>query len=335
MPYYDMTPDLQKRFDEYCKQTSYVPPRSAMDGIPGTPPNVPRTDDFWKQFYDHTFKDGTDFDDYGVAMEPGSAACLHMKHMYHPLEKAETLEELQAYPFPSYSDTPSEQQIRAVQKIHADGRFAVGGMQCTIWETSWYVRGMEVMMMDMLSEPELAEYILDRVTENSVHRAQVYAKADADAIFLGDDIGMQRTGMMSLEMYQTFLKPRLKRVIDAARAIKPEIIVLYHSCGHVTPYIDDLIEAGVDVLNPVQPESMDFESIYEKYKGRLSFCGVIGTQTVMPFGTPEEVREKTFHYMDLAGPKGGLLCCPTHILEPEVPVENVIAYLEACRDYRP
>ena len=174
-----------------------------------------------------------------------------------------------------------------------------------------------------------------KVTENSVHRAQVFAKAGVDGLYLGDDIGMQHTGMMSLELYRRFLKPRLKKVIDAARAIKPDLIVLYHSCGYAKPYIDDLIEAGVDVLNPVQPESMDFRELYEQYRDRLSFCGVLGTQSIMPFGTPEEVRKATFDCMDLVGPRGGLLACPTHVLEPEVPIENVVAYLEACRDYRP
>jgi uroporphyrinogen decarboxylase len=194
---------------------------------------------------------------------------------------------------------------------------------------------MEVLMMDMMTEPELAEFVLDTVTEHAVIQAQNYVLAGADGIFLGDDIGMQFTPMMSLELYREFLKPRLAKVISAAREIKPDVIVVYHSCGHATPYIPDLIEAGVDVLNPVQPESMNFEEILETYRGRLSYCGVLGTQTLMPFGSPEEVYETTTRYLDLVGPQGGLLACPTHVLEPEVPVENVVAYLEACRNYHP
>lgn len=334
MPHYSMVPDLQKRFDDYCKETGYVPPEPAFVHIPGVPADVHHDDSFWMQFYDHTFKEGTYFDSYGVANEPGSEYCFHMTHMYHPLENATELEELQAYPFPTYSDEPTEQMLQAVKDCHAKEKFALGNMQCTIWETAWYTRGMEVLMMDMLSDPEMADYMLDVVTENSLHRAVAYAKAGVDGLFLGDDIGMQKTGMMSVELYQTYLKPRLKKIIDAARAINPDIIVLYHSCGFAKPYINDLIEAGVDVLNPVQPESMDFKEIYETYGDRLSFCGTLGTQTLIPFGTPEEVRATTFAYLDMVGPKGGLLACPTHVMEPEVPVENVVAYLEACRDYQ-
>lgn len=208
-------------------------------------------------------------------------------------------------------------------------------MQCTVWETAWYTRGMEVLMMDMMSEPELAEFVLDKVTDNSVKNAISFAKAGADGIFLGDDIGMQSTIMMSLELYREFLKPRLKRVISEAKSINPDLIVFYHSCGYVTPFIEDLIEAGIDVLNPIQPESMSFEEIFLKYGGRLSFCGTIGTQTTMPFGTPADIRREIHSRLDFVGKRGGLLISPTHVLEPEVPAENIVAYIEACREYKP
>ncbi len=196
------------------------------------------------------------------------------------------------------------------------------------------MRGMENLMMDMMSEDEMAEALLDRVTEASVLRAESYVRSGADALFLGDDIGMQHSIMMSEELYCTWLKPRLKKVIDAARAINPEVVVFYHSCGFVTPFIPHLIEAGVDVLNPVQPECMDFGEIHAAYGDRLSFHGTIGTQSVMPFGTPDEVRRKVFENLDIAGDKGGLFAAPTHLLEPEVPVENVAAYIKACQDYK-
>ena len=98
--------------------------------------------------------------------------------------------------------------------------------------------------------------------------------------------------------------------------------------------IPHLIDAGVDVLNPIQSECMDFEEIYRKYGDRISFHGTIGTQTVMPFGTPEEVKAEVWKNLDIAGEKGGLMVAPTHMLEPEVPMENILAYVEACREYK-
>jgi uroporphyrinogen decarboxylase len=139
--------------------------------------------------------------------------------------------------------------------------------------------------------------------------------------------------MMSETLYDEWLKPRLRRVIDAARAYNPDIVIFYHSCGRVTELIPHLIDAGIDVLNPVQPECMDFLEIHDKYGDRLSFHGTIGTQSVMPFGTPEDVRREVFKNLEIAGRKGGLYVCPTHLLEPEVPLENVLAYIHACEDY--
>ena len=141
--------------------------------------------------------------------------------------------------------------------------------------------------------------------------------------------------MMSQDMYRTWLKPRLRKVIDAAKSVKPDIIIQYHSCGYVLPLIDDLIEAGIDVLNPVQPECMDVSEVLSKFAGRLSFNGTLGTQTTMPFGTPDEVRATTRRNLELAGKNGGLLCCPTHMLEPEVQWANIETYVNTCRTFCP
>ena len=153
-------------------------------------------------------------------------------------------------------------------------------------------------------------------------------------IYFGDDIGMQQTIMMSEELYCRWLKPRLTRLVDMVKAINPDILVFYHSCGFIEPFIPHLIEAGIDVLNPIQSECMDFKEICRQYGDRISFHGTIGTQTVMPHGTPEEVKKAVWENLDAAGEKGGLFVAPTHILEPEVPLENILAYVEACRNYR-
>jgi uroporphyrinogen decarboxylase len=98
--------------------------------------------------------------------------------------------------------------------------------------------------------------------------------------------------------------------------------------------IPNLIEAGIDILNPVQPECMPFDRIHKKFGQHLSFNGTLGTQTTMPFGTPKDVRATVLKNLELAGPAGGLYCCPTHLLEPEVPWANVEAYVAACKEFR-
>lgn len=289
--------------------------------------------------YHPGLKAGSYIDLWGVAHEPGSAAAKHMTYMRCPLKGIDSLSEVRAYPLPDYAagDTAENAASQRAQAaaLHARGLAAMGYLTCTIWETSWYIRGMEDLMMDMMSGEPIAAYILDAVTERAVTRARAYARAGVDILYLGDDIGMQKAPMMSLELYCKWLKPRLKQVIDAARAVRPGILVKYHSCGYATPFIPHLIEAGVDILNPIQPESMNFQEIYREFGGKISFDGTIGTQSVMPFGTPQQVRETVFRHLDIARPHGGLLPVPTHLLEPEVPWENIIAYVEACRDYKP
>ena len=189
--------------------------------------------------------------------------------------------------------------------------------------------------MDMLSDEELAEAVFDMVEKMSTDRALIYARSGVDILYLGDDIGMQNSIMMSEEMYTRWIFPRLKRLIGKVKAIRPDIIVIYHSCGYIEPLIKYLIDAGIDVLNPIQAECMEFKEIYEKYGDQISFHGTIGTQTVMPFGTPEEVKKNVWGNLDIAGEKGGLMVAPTHLLEPEVPWKNILAYVDACREYPP
>ncbi len=280
------------------------------------------------------FLPGTTFDIWGVAHE-STPESMHMSRMYQPMRDFSTLAEYEAYPYPEFDPSRLGELRGTIEDLHRRGYFVSQLMQCTVWENAWYMRGMEAMMVDMLSGDETAAYHLDRVTDLACRMAEAYAAAGADLIFLGDDIGMQQTIMMSRELYCEWLKPRLAKVVAAARAVRPDILISYHSCGFVEPFIDDLIEAGIDILNPVQPECMDFAKLHAEYGDRLSFWGTLGTQTLFPHGTPEEVYDETLRNLRLAGPKGGLLPTPTHLVEPEVPLENILAYVQACRDFKP
>ena len=274
-----------------------------------------------------------EIDEWGVG-HYWTPTSMHMSHMVAPLRNADSEEILKAFPLPTFSDLHNEDLAAEARALKDRGIAVVGNMQCTIWETAWYLRGMEPLMMDMACEDPMADIWLDRIMETSLSKAKLYARAGADILYLGDDVGTQKALMMSVEMYRDYLKPRLKRIIDEVKAINPEILVVYHTCGYVEPMIPELMEAGIDVLNPIQPECMDADKIIQEYGDVLSFHGALGTQSIMPFGTPEEIRKQTFHLLDLAGDKGGLFVAPTHLLEPEVPWENIMAYLQACRDYR-
>lgn len=286
----------------------------------------------FRKYYRKPLAEGADIDLWGVGHEK-SPNSMHMTYMRHPLEDAEDLEEIMNYPYPDYAHADGSHQAEQVRKIKERDLIAIGDMQMTIWECAWYMRSMEELFCDMMDDDEIAQFLFDKVTELSMIRAKSYARAGVDVLFIGDDVGMQRTIMMSEELYCKWIKPRLKKLIDAVKSINPEIVIFYHSCGFIEPLIPHLIDAGVDVLNPIQSECMDFKEIYRKYGDRLSFHGTIGTQTVMPYGTPEEVKAAVWKNLDIAGERGGLFVAPTHMLEPEVPLENILAYVEACKTY--
>ena len=211
---FDLCPALQQKYKAVAGDTPMAehfdyPEGFATCGIPGLKLR-PREPVNWASYFDAPLKEGTFFDTYGVAHEPGSEAAQHMRYMRHPLAKATSLEELQSYPFPEFDTDGVEHMRSAVEKIHEDGLAAYGGMEATIWETAWYIRDMTMLMMDMTMEDEKATFMLDKITEHACQRAEAFAAAGADIIGLGDDIGMQSTIMMSKEMYDAWLKPRLK-----------------------------------------------------------------------------------------------------------------------------
>jgi uroporphyrinogen decarboxylase len=276
----------------------------------------------------------TDIDDFGVghSHRPG---CFHMTRMHHPLKGEVSLDEVVKYPLPVVQAGAAEKLRQQVGAIQARGLAANGSLACTVWETAWYLRSMEDLMVDMLSDDERATVLFDRVTDLACQRSRLYAQAGADIVELGDDIGMQQTAMMNPDLWRQWLKPRLARVIRETREVKLDTLIFYHSCGFVLPFLDDLIEVGVDILNPVQPECMDLADVHKLTKGRMSYWGTIGTQSTLPFGTPQEVRDVVKRNLDICGQAGGIVIAPTHMVEPEVPWENLEAMRLAAAEYRP
>ena len=287
----------------------------------------------WHKSYPEGFEYDVKFDGWGVAHEDNPNS-MHMTKMHYPMKNFTSLDEMKAYPLPDYTKVDFSPLKTQMDEIHGKGLAVFVWQECTIWEIAWYLRGMDNLMMDMAMEDEKAGWLFDEITERACYRTEIFTRQGADIIGLGDDIGMQNSIMMSLDMYRQWLKPRMAKVIRTAKDVNPDVLISYHSCGYIEPFIPDLIDIGVDILNPVQPECMDFEEIHKKYGTQISFNGTIGTQKVMPFGTPEDVRENVIRNLDIAGEKGGLFCCPTHLLEPEVPWDNIEAYVEACNNYK-
>jgi uroporphyrinogen decarboxylase len=263
--------------------------------------------------------------------------CGHLGHGFHhfteyisPLRNAQDFSELEKYPFVDQSNWLDDRMRAASEEAHANGNYAqifVGHM----YENAWQVRGYEEFLMDLLTQREWAEYILDRFCANNQAVAVAAATAGYDCIATGDDVANQNAMMFQPDLWREVMKPRWAKVIAAAREIKPDIHVWYHTDGNIWEILDDLVEIGITILNPVQPECMDPVAVRKRMGKRLAFDGCIGTQTTFPFGTPETMRRTVLDLAEAVEARnGGLMLSPTHVLEPEVPPENVCAFFGAC-----
>ncbi len=254
----------------------------------------------------------------------------HYAEYLYPLEQADTVAEIAAYPWPDEAAPYRFAGLaERVADAHARGYAAVGILGDTIYEMAWQLRGVERLFEDMLTGDAMADVLFDRITALRVVQAREFARAGVDILLTGDDIAMQHGLMMSRALLRAWFFPRLKQVFDAAREVKPDILTWYHSDGKVDEIIPDLIDIGLDILNPVQPECVDHRWVKATYGDRLAFAGGIGVQSVLPFGTPEEVREHVREVIRTLGAGGGLLAAPAHLIERDVPFENIIAMVEA------
>ena len=187
--------------------------------------------------------------------------------------------------------------------------------------------------MDMVARPEWCEFILEKMKQRNMAKACAAARAGVDYIITGDDIANQRAMTFALDQWRKLMKPRWAEVYSAVKAIKPDIQKWYHSDGDIMDVIPELIEIGVTILNPVQPECLDPVRVKKKYGDKIVLDGTIGTQTTMPFGTPDKVRRVVKERIETLGYDGALILSPTHVLEPEVPIENIEAFVETVKEY--
>jgi len=269
--------------------------------------------------------------EWGIGHVPGSL--YHFEDYVHPLRNATSVQDILNYPFPDVTaDYRYEGLTERVAAWHERGYAVAAGpphYSGTLFECAWILRSMEELLSDLLLNPDMAAALLDWLTQSAIESAVRLARAGVDVLSTGDDVGTQRGMMMSPELWRRWFKPRMAEIIAAAKSVHGDLLVFYHSDGNIEPIIPDLIEIGVDILNPVQPECMDPAHLKREYKDDLAFWGTIGTQTTMPFGTPDQVRATVKERIETVGQGGGLLLAPTHVLEPDVPWENVLAFIDA------
>ncbi len=234
---------------------------------------------------------------------------------------------LKGYEFP---DLCTEEQLRPADNLAADnpGKFTLFTMGLMMFERSWAMRGMENILVDLLEHESFCHELYDALMQAhlDVIAALVRRNAKLDAISFGDDFGQQRGLIMGVPLWRKYLKPRLATMYGAAH--EQGWYVHIHTCGDVSDIIGDLIEIGVDILNPFQPEAMDTRRLKREYGERITFNGGISTQRALPFGTPDDVRHEVHECTELLGKGGGYLMEPNKPIMSDVPTENAVAAIE-------
>jgi uroporphyrinogen decarboxylase len=256
----------------------------------------------------------------------------------HPLKDHGTLKEIRQYPFPRVKDMPVCTMVEQVKHLRRTSDQAILLANANLFETTWYMRGFEQAFMDMMLQPDIFHHIMEQVT--SFFTDYMYAilkqcSGAVDMVFTADDIGHQNGLLLSLDMWEEFIKPYHVRINDMIHNMGAKVI--YHTDGSVYEAIPGLIDMGIDVLQALQfsADNMDPRQIKDRFGNNLCFEGGMCVQKVLPFGTAEEVKEETRNLISILGNEGGYLCGPSHFIQTGTPVENIVAFFDEAQNYYP
>ena len=274
----------------------------------------------------------------------GNPAQLRTYHewQYHPergtarpLAGARSLKDLKKYIFPDLSNPIRHAGLTSkVQRLHARGCAVAGApphLGGELFEAACRLRGFENFMLDLASGSEMADYLLDQLTSMLIENALILARAGVDILLLDDDVAMPTGLMIGPATWRRYFKNRLATVIDAARQESPELLVFYHCDGDFTRLIPDLVDIGVNVINPVQPDCMDSAAIKHEFGDRLAIWGAVGSALLWDRGTPDQIRSEVRRCIETLGPEGVLLA-PAYDID-FAPFENIVAFVEAVEEF--
>jgi uroporphyrinogen decarboxylase len=276
--------------------------------------------------------DGAYQDIWGVGFRPNETAVgFYMDLAYHPLRDITSDRQIEDHPWP----TPDLWDYSTIaEQGRANGDYWVWTHSRGVFEISWFLRGFDAFMEDLMLAPERACAVMDHVLSYLIERTRCILEAGRgliDMIEYNDDVGSQRGLLISPDMWREFVRPRMARLVAMCKSYG--VKMRYHSCGGIRPIIPDLIDVGIDVLNPIQTLAAGMEpaALKRDFGDGLTLNGGIDTQELLPHATPDEVRRQTRWLIDILGRDGGFILAPSHVYQPDVPIENIVAVYETAR----
>jgi uroporphyrinogen decarboxylase len=279
-----------------------------------------------------TTPDGAYVNEFGLKMRQGP---LYAEVVEAPLVNVTSADEVSRFPFPDPLADGRFDEARRVIDAYRDDFFIVGDLELTVFALARHMVGMEKLLMDMALGEAYVDALFDRVMAFSAAVGKKLIELGVDAIWTGDDIGGQNAMLISPRMWRRYFKPRYAELIAEFKAANPEVLMVYHSDGVVAPVLDELIEIGVEVFNPVQPNvpGHDSQALKSRFGDRLSFWGAIDQQQLLPQGTPEQIAADVEAKIEILGAGGGYLCSPAHIIQSDVSMANVEAFITAVKEH--
>ena len=276
-----------------------------------------------------TLPDGRMRNEWGMLFRN---AGIYTEFAGYPLAHAISEKDVRDYPFPD-ANAPGRFDIAADMMQKYRQKYAViGDVETMFFEMSWYLTGLEKFLTDLMMEAEYQAHLMDKIMHYIVTAGKKLIEMGVDILWCGDDFGSQQGMIMDPDTWRKVFKPRIRYMFEEFRNTRSDIKIAWHSCGSILPIIPDFIEVGLDILNPIQPLAYGMDPMYLKktYGKDLVFFGGIDVQHLLPYETPEKIQHEVRRRIEILGKNGGFIIAPAHNIQPDTPVENVLAFFEAA-----
>ena len=246
--------------------------------------------------------------------------CYYTEPTNHPLSDAKKLD---SFELPNFAEEQRYTEIQGLLTRYGSEYVIIAEVACTLFELSWYLRGLQRVLMDFVNNKDFMHEYLAKLRQWIETAGKKLASMGVDVIFVGDDFGMQDRMLVSPQVFRDFFKPIYAELFQEFKKINPDVKIAFHTDGDVEPILPDFVEIGVDILNPVQPQSMDPAHLKKRFGKKLTFWGTLDNQHTVPFGSAGEVEKEVLQRLRDVAPGGGLIIGPAHNVQPITPIDNL------------
>jgi uroporphyrinogen decarboxylase len=276
-------------------------------------------------------KNGLIENEWGMVFKPMG---LYNEFYTYPLANAVTTKDIENYKFPDIYAMSRWKEAKKTISKYGKSHGIIADLETTLFETAWYLVGLEKFLMDLMIEAEYVDPLLDKIQEIHTYYGKKMIELGADVLWCGDDFGTQQSQIMDIETFRKYFKPRIKQMFSEFKKVNPNIKLAWHSCGAFGPFISDFLEIGLDIVNPLQPlaTGMEPELLTKEFGDDLVFFGGICVQDLLPNKTPDEIRREIHRRNNIFGNSSGYIVAPAHNIQDDTSVENILAFFDGAKN---